>query len=160
PQIIRLRYKYLHMTISATPRLSCADSSFPRLSHDGSLAVIADLGFDAVDVCIWAGYDHNPPDVALADPARSAAEIGERLERHGLVPSDVFLIIAESFEESAVNHPEEAVRGDPSRQSEALLDLAARLDAPGVSILPGAVFPGVDEGEGLDLSARELQRRA
>jgi sugar phosphate isomerase/epimerase len=148
------------MTISATPRLACADSSFPRLSHDGSLAVIADLGLEAVDVCIWAGYDHNPPDVALADPARSAAAIGERLERHGLRPSDVFLILAESFEDRAVNHPEEAVRDDAYRQFEALLDLAVRLEAPGVSILPGAVFHGVDEGESLELAARELQRRA
>ncbi|MBS1882652.1 MAG: sugar phosphate isomerase/epimerase [Actinobacteria bacterium] len=143
-----------------TSRLACADSAFPRLSHDVALAVIADLGIDAVDVCIWAGYDHNPPEVALADPARSAEEIGARLERHGLHPADVYLILAESFEDRAVNHPDEAVRDDAYRQFEATLDLAVRLGSPGVTILPGAVFPGIDEGESLDLAARELQRRA
>lgn len=143
-----------------TNRLACVDSAFPRLSHEAALAVIADLGFEAVDVCVWAGYDHNPPEVALADPARSAATIGERLERHGLRPSDLFLILAESFEDRSVNHPDDGVREDAYRQFEAHLDLAVRLGSPGITILPGAVYAGVDEGESLDLAARELQRRA
>lgn len=150
------------MTIPAsTPRLSCADSAFPRLSHEGSLAVIADLGIGAVDVCIWAGYEHNPPDEALADPAAAAERIGARLEKHGLAVADTYAILsAESFEDLAVNNPDPAVREESYRQFEALVELATRLQSPGVTILPGALFPGVDENESLDLAASELERRA
>lgn len=148
------------MTISANPKLSCADSAFPCLSHDAALAVIADLGIPAVDVCIWAGYDHNPPDQACADPAAAADRIGERLQRHGLAIADLFAILAESFEDLAVNNPDPAVREESLRRFEALVDLAVRLDSPGLTILPGTVYTGVDEGESLTLAASELQRRA
>lgn len=149
------------MTIPAsTPRLSCADSAFPRLSHEGALGVIADLGIGAVDLCIWAGYDHNPPERALADPARSAEEIGARLERHALALADVYAILAESFDGLAVNNPDPAVREESYRQFESLVDLATQLGSPGITILPGTVYDGVDEGDSLDLAATELQRRA
>jgi sugar phosphate isomerase/epimerase len=124
------------------------------------LGVIADLAIPAVDVCIWAGYDHNPPTVALADPARAAEEIGERLQRHGLAISDLYAILAESFEDLAVNNPDPAVREESYRQFEALVDLGVRLGSPGVTILPGTVYEGVDENESLELAATELQRRA
>jgi sugar phosphate isomerase/epimerase len=148
------------MTISANPKLSCADSAFPRLSHGGALAVIADLGIPAVDLCIWAGYDHNPPTEACADPAATADRIGERLQQQGLGVADVFAILAESFEELAVNHPDPGVREESWRRFDALVELAVRLGSPGLTILPGAVFNGVDEGESLALAAAELQRRA
>lgn len=48
------------MHASDVPRLSCADSAFSRLSHATALAVIRDLGIPAVDVCVFAGYDHTP----------------------------------------------------------------------------------------------------
>ncbi len=150
------------MTIPASsPKLSCADSAFPRLSHDAALAVIADLQIGAVDVCIWAGYEHNPPHVALADPGQAAELIGARLEKHGLGLADVYAILsAESFEDLAVNSPDPAVREESYRLFEALVDLASRLDSPGVTILPGALFAGVEEDESLALAATELERRA
>lgn len=148
------------MTIPAELKLSCADSAFPRLSHEGSLAVIADLGIPAVDLCIWAGYAHNPPDEICADPAAAAERIGERLRRRGLAVADVFAILAESFEDLAVNNPDPAVREESLRRFAPLVDLAVRLGSPGVTILPGAVFVGVDESESLSLAAQELQRRA
>lgn len=122
--------------------------------------MIADLGIAAVDVCIWAGYEHNPPAVALADPVRAAEEIGERLQRHGLAIADLYAILSQSFEDLAVNNPDQAVREESFRQFEALVDLGVRLGSPGVTILPGALFDGIDESESLDLAATELQRRA
>ena len=140
--------------------LSCADSAFPRLSHGAALDVIVDLGIGAVDLCVWAGYDHNPPERALADTAAEAERIGAELSRRSLDLADVYLIQAESFEQLAVNHPDQAVREESFRMFDSLLDLASRLGSPGLTILPGALFDGVDETESLRLAASELERRA
>jgi sugar phosphate isomerase/epimerase len=141
-------------------RLACADSAFPWLSHPAALAVIRDLGIHAVDVCLFAGYRNNPPDAVLADPARAADTIGARLAEHGHQVSDVFAILGTSFEELAVNHPDEAVRRESMQRFELLVEFGRALGAPGLTILPGTTFPGVDEDESLDLAATELERRA
>jgi sugar phosphate isomerase/epimerase len=140
-------------------RLSCADSTFPRLSHDVALAVIKDLGIGAVDVCSFAGYRHTPPETVLADPTRSAAEVARRLDRHALVVADVFAILSESFEQRAVNHPDAAVRAGVLDDFGQFVAFAGRLGAPGLTILPGTTFEGVPEHESLRLAATELARR-
>jgi sugar phosphate isomerase/epimerase len=141
-------------------RLSCADSAFPRLSHAAALDVIVDLGVGAVDLCIWAGYDHNPPARVLADPAGEAERIGAELRDRSLGLADVFHIQSESFEELAVNHPDQTVREESWRQFEGMVELASRLGSPGLTVLPGALFDGIDESESLRLAASELERRA
>jgi sugar phosphate isomerase/epimerase len=139
-----------------TLRLSCADSTFPKLSHEGSLTVIKDLGFTAVDVCSFTGYPHTPPETVLADPAGAADEVLARLDRLELTVSDVFMIVGGSFEEYAQNHPDQAVRDKALEQFERFVAFARRLGAPGLTILPGTVF---DEAS-LELAATELNRRA
>jgi sugar phosphate isomerase/epimerase len=141
-------------------RLACADSAFPWLSHPAALAVIRDLGIDAVDVCLFAGYTNNPPDAVLTDPQRSADVLGARLAERGLEPSDVFAILGTSFQELAVNHPDEAVRSEAMRLFEALVEFARALGAPGITILPGTTFEGIAEDDSLELAAAELERRA
>src|ERR687893_803655 len=59
-------------------RVSCADSTFPRLSHEAALTVIKDLGISAVDVCSFTGYPHTPPDTILADPKGAAHAVRDR----------------------------------------------------------------------------------
>jgi sugar phosphate isomerase/epimerase len=140
------------------PRLACADSTFPRLSHETALAVIADLGLRAVDVCVFP-VTHTKPDVVHADPVAAASEVGARLERHALAVSDVFLILAaEGFEDYAVNHPDADVRAGSLSYFERTVEFARRLDSPGVTVLPGVPFD--DASSSLELAARELQRRA
>jgi sugar phosphate isomerase/epimerase len=143
-----------------TLRLSCADSAFPKIPHDTSLAVISGLGFDAADVCVFEGYEHTTPATVLADPAKAADEVRERLDRHELITSDVFLILGQDFQELAPNNPDPAVREEALESFEKLLDFARRLDSPGITVLPGAEFDGVDPEESLELAAAELNRRA
>jgi sugar phosphate isomerase/epimerase len=148
------------MTDSSTRiRLACADSAFPRLTHAGALTVIRDLGIGAVDICVFASVDHNPPAAVKADPAGAAERVGQCVADHGLRVSDVFAEIGESFDDLAVNHPDEAIRAQAMRHFEALVDFARRLDAPGVTILPGTVFDDEQE-QSLALAAAELERRA
>lgn len=141
-------------------KLSCADSAFPKLSHDGSLAVIADLGFEAVDVCSFTGYPHTPPEDVLADPLRAAAVVAERLRRHGLVASDMFVILGDSFDELALNHPDAAVRARSLEHFERYVAFSRAIASPSITTLPGVAFEGVPEHESMRLAAEQLNRRA
>ena len=38
--------------------LACGDSTFPLLSHSMALAVIADFGIEAVDICAFQNSNH------------------------------------------------------------------------------------------------------
>ncbi len=141
-------------------RVSCADSTFPRLSHETALTVIKDLGITAVDVCSFTGYPHTPPESVLADPDRAAESVGARLDRLGLTVADVFMIVGGSFEEYAQNHPDRGVRDKALEYFGQFVKFARRLEAPGLTILPGTTFEELGEDASLDLAAAELNRRA
>lgn len=141
------------------PRLACADSAFPKLSHEVALQVIRDLGIGAVDVCVFPVYGHIAPDAVRADPAAAAETLLPALERTGLAVADVFLILG-GFEEYAVNHPADEVRTESLASFEATVEFARRLASPGVTLLPGVEFDEVGPEASLQLAASELQRRA
>jgi sugar phosphate isomerase/epimerase len=138
-------------------RLSCAHSAFPRLSLAGSLDVIRDLHFRAVDVCVFAGYEHLPPDAVVADPAAYADATLELLE--GLSVSDVFVIFGTEFSTLAVNHPDPTVRAESFEAFQQVLDFALRIGSPGITVLPGVGFDGVVAERSRRLAAEELERR-
>jgi sugar phosphate isomerase/epimerase len=148
------------MEADMQPRISCADSTFPKLPHDTSLAVIRGLGIDAADICVFSGYEHTPPETVLSDPVGAANAVKKRLERYELGVSDVFLILGADFEELAINNPDAAVREKSLECFKTVVSFALRLDTPGMTILPGTTFDGVDEEESLELAAAELGQRA
>jgi sugar phosphate isomerase/epimerase len=141
-------------------KVSCADSTFPRLSHETALAVIKDLGITAVDVCSFTGYQHTPPDAVVADPNGAADAVAARLDRLELAVADVFMIVGSSFEEYAQNHPDQVVRDQALKYFERFVTFARRLEAPGLTILPGTTFEEIGEEASAELAARELNRRA
>jgi sugar phosphate isomerase/epimerase len=141
-------------------RLSCADSAFPKLSHHAALMVIRDLEFPAVDICVFAGFEHTPPDAVAGDPAAAADSVRRRLERLELKVSDVFAILGTSFDALAVNHPDAGVRQESFECFERIAEFAARIGSPGMTILPGVTCQGVPLAESLSLAGAELQRRA
>jgi hydroxypyruvate isomerase len=141
-------------------RLSCADSAFPKLSHDAALAVISDLAIGAVDICVFAGYEHTPPEAVIGDPKGAADAVLRRLERTPLVVADVFAILRPTFEDLAVNHPDQEVRRESRSHFQRVIDFAQRIDAPGLTIQPGMAFAGVDPKRSLGVAAAELRHRA
>ena len=147
--------------IDMSLRLACADSTFPKLSHEASLTVIKDLGFTAADVVL---FHRLPAHAAGYRPrgSRCGRRRGEiaRLERLELAVSDVFMIVGGSFEEFAINHPDRAVRDESLEQFRSFVAFAGRLRAPGLTILPGATFEDAGEDASLELAATELNRRA
>jgi sugar phosphate isomerase/epimerase len=141
-------------------KLSCADSTFPRLSHEAALIVIRDLGFSAVDVCSFAGYRHTPPAAVLADPTGTARTVRQRLERVELEISDVFMILGTSFHELALDHPDAAVRERAWEAFERFVEFSVAIGAPGITVLPGVAFEGEDEEACRERAAAELSRRS
>jgi sugar phosphate isomerase/epimerase len=141
-------------------RISCADSAFRMLSHEAALMVIRDLEIGAVDIGVFAGYRHTPPEAVMEDPVAASDRVRARLERHELAVADVFAILGEPFDALAVNHPDRAEREESLRQFDRLVEFTRRVGGAGVTVLPGGHFEGVTEEASLALAASELQRRA
>jgi sugar phosphate isomerase/epimerase len=103
---------------------------------------------------------HRPGECPRGSAGRRG-DVRARLEHAGLEVADVFLILGlEGFEELAINHPDPAVRSEALAYFVATVAFARLLGAPGVSVLPGMEFDGVEPDAGLRLAADELQRRA
>lgn len=140
-------------------KLSCADFSFPLLSHDSALKVIALLGCRGVDLGLFAGRSHLRPEAELSNPGKNGAAIYRRLEREGLVAADIFLQLHESFVEFAVNHPEAVRRKFARQQFLRTLDYAAAAGSSHVTILPGVVCKNESREKSLARAAEELSWR-
>ncbi len=141
------------------PKLSCADFSFPLLSHDAALKVIALLGFRGADIGLFAGRSHLRPETQLSNPARAGAALCRRLAREGLVAADIFLQLHENFADCAVNHPGAARRKLARQQFLRTLDYAAAAGSRHITILPGVAFENEARAESLARAAAELSWR-
>ena len=119
--------------------LACADFTFPLLSHEHSLDLIALLGFDGVDIGLFEGRSHLQPSREFSD--RCAAEkLRQKVENRGLRVADVYLQMDPDFTTYAVNHPE-TLRRDKARDwFLRTLDYAAACQSPHVTALPGVLF--------------------
>ena len=142
-----------------TLKLACADFSFPLLTHDMSLDLIAMLGFDGVDVGLFEGRSHLWPSNVFVNLRQSARELAAKLGDRGLALADLFLQTAPDFVSIAPNHPEAAVRRRArdwfSRTIEFVLECGGRH----VSALPGVQFEGVPESDSIQRCLEELAWR-
>jgi sugar phosphate isomerase/epimerase len=142
-----------------TPRLACADFTFPLLPHDKVLDLIALLDFEGVDVGLFEGRSHLWPSRAFEDVTGSARRLAAMLGDRGLAPADVFLQTAPDFVSVAPNHPDPAVRRKARDWFERAVEFAAACGCRHVSALPGVEFEGVDESENFGRCCDELAWR-
>lgn len=139
-------------------RLSCADFTFPLLSHDRSLDLIRDLGFDGVDIGFFEGRSHIQPSLALADAGPAARNLREACEGRGLKIADLFLQPGFELEALTVNHPEAAERERSREIFRRSLDFALDCGAEHLSVLPGVAW---DDGDAsFERAVEELAWRA
>jgi sugar phosphate isomerase/epimerase len=140
-------------------KLACADFTWPLLPHDRVLQLIRLLDVEGVDLGLFGGRSHIRPEVVRGDLAMWAGILKERIARSGLELADVFFQPWTDFEAMAPNHP------DPGRRSEAdtlfrdMLELARRLDAPGMTMLPGVRFGDESWDTSIRRSAEALKWR-
>src|SRR5208282_5871718 len=93
-----------------TPKLACADFTFPLLPHDKSLDLVALLDFEGVDIGLFEGRSHLWPSKEFKSPAKSGNHLRRKLANRGLRCADVFLQMNANFVPYAINHPEAARR--------------------------------------------------
>lgn len=140
-------------------RLSCADDAFRLLEHEHACALIAMLGLDGVDVCVMKDRSSLRLEDVRGDVAGTAAALEERIRGRGLEVADVFVIPWTDFRTLAPNHPDPAEREASRALFGDLLELAARVDAPGMTILPGIDWEHETHEESMARAAAELAAR-
>jgi sugar phosphate isomerase/epimerase len=142
-----------------TPRLACADFTFPLLPHDKSLDLIAMLGFQGVDIGLFEGRSHLWPSRVFADLKGSARELAVKLGDRGLALADVFLQTAPDFVSIAPNHPDASIRRQARDWFAMTVDFALECGCRHVTALPGVHFEGIPEPESTGRCHDELAWR-
>jgi sugar phosphate isomerase/epimerase len=140
-------------------KLSCADFTFPLLTHEKVMDVIAILDLDGMDIGLFQDRGHLQPDSEFEDIERNAKDLKRKLNERGLVPSDIFLQTALDFVSSALNHPELSVRDFSRDAFRKTLEYAAISGAKHVTILPGAFFVQESKADSFSRACEELSWR-
>jgi sugar phosphate isomerase/epimerase len=141
-------------SVSTIP-LSCGDHSFGLLPLEHAIRLIGMLELDAVDLVAQGGGDaHVRPEDVRRDVGGSATKLHAQLDTAGLVAADVFVIPWSDFETLAPNHPDAAVRAAWRDLLDDMVELAARVGAPGVTTVPGVDWPA--DADALARAAEQL----
>jgi L-rhamnose mutarotase len=140
-------------------KLACADFTFPLLSHDASLELIAALGFNGVDIGLFEERSHLWPSREFANVERSARTLRRKLANLGLAAADVFLQTAPDFEPFAINHPQADRRQKARDWFLASVDYAAALGCAHITALPGVHFESETLEDSMQRSDEELAWR-
>jgi sugar phosphate isomerase/epimerase len=121
-------------------KLACADFTFPLLTHDKALQLIAMLNVTGVDIGLFEQRSHLWPSQEFTNPTRSARQLKAKLDDLGLQIADLFMQLANDFQSYAVNQPDATRRAHARDSFLKLLDYASEATAHHVLILPGAHF--------------------
>lgn len=120
-------------------RLSCNDYAWPTLSHEVVMAIIADLGFDAIDIGLFADLTHVTLSSVRENPRQRAEVVRRKAEVSGLAMADVFLTASTDL---ARLSPTSRIAGDQAELQQifaATVEFALEAGAPGITLLPGVV---------------------
>jgi sugar phosphate isomerase/epimerase len=142
-------------------KLACADDTFRLLRpHRAALELVAALGVEGVDLFLCGNRSILRPEDVRDDLPGAAAGIRRDLRDTGLAVSDVFVIPWTDLETMAPNHPEPDERERSRALFRDMLELVVRLEAPGLTSLPGIRWTGESHADSLARAADELGRRA
>ena len=136
--------------------LTCTSFSFPLLSFETSLKQIALLDIPNVDLGAHADGRHLHPARIEADPAGEAAAVRRAVDAAGIGIADLFPTFGVGFRDRPVNTPDPDVRGANRRRFEAFVEFCRRARCPGITLLPGVVWPDLGQERSLELSRAAL----
>ncbi len=142
-------------------RLACADDTFRLLRpHRAVLELVAALGVEGVDLFLAGNRSVVPPEDVRDDVAGAAARIAQDVQAVGLTVSDLFVIPWSDLETMAPNSPDPEQREASRALFLDMLELASRLNAPGMTTLPGIHWRGEGYEDSLARAGEELGWRA
>lgn len=136
---------------------AATDITFPKLNHSTALKLIKLLDFNSVSIGLFEGRTHIYPSQFFKE-ARLRSELSHILQGEGLALIDLFLQCHVDFKTYAINHTEKLRRDFAMESFRQLLDAAAELKCPHVTILPGVVFDGAYDAS-LDRCKEQLAAR-
>ena len=140
-------------------KLACADFTWPLLSHHHTLQMIQMLGFEGVDIGLFGNRSHIRPEVVRQDVPMWAGIIGERLDRYGLEPADIFLIASTEADRAAANDPDPVHQEEYRALFHAALEFTRRLGGRGMTVTGGIVFDGETPESSLRNTSEALKWR-
>jgi len=140
-------------------KFSCADFTFPLLERSAALKLVKLLGFDHVDVGLFARSSHFSPSQLQADTRNYTTQVLRDLDAADLKVSDVFLQIGIDPSECAANDPSPVVRSKNSDTFARALDFCVALGCKHLTGLPGVFHPGVSPDSDLQFAEEETDRR-
>jgi len=140
-------------------KLSCADFTWPLLAHERVLQLIRLLDIEGVDLGIFGNRSHIRPEMIRQDVPMWSGIVKERLARSGLELADVFVQPWSDFQTMAPNNPDPKQREEGEALFRDMLEFAARLEAPGMTVLPGTRFGDEPWEASIRRSAETLKRR-
>lgn len=123
-------------------KFSCADFTFPLLSHQNSLRLIKILGFDYVDLGMFEGRSHIYPSQIMKNPTSEGKSLKRMLNNEGLEASDVFLQTGADPPINAANNPEDGIRNKNRTIFLKMLEFANVLGCQHITGLPGVWHKG------------------
>ncbi len=141
------------------PKFACADYTFPLLTHDQTLDLIAMLGFEAVDVGLFENRSHLRPGGEFQNVEGNARKLGKRLSDRGLKPADIFLIPDPDFHALSPNHPDEKIRQKSREAFLQSLEYTVACGGRHASGLPGAHFDSESKSDSFARCCEELDWR-
>ena len=140
-------------------RLSCGNGSFPLLPVPEAVRLTALLDFEGFDLVLMGNSTHVRPE-EIDDPAAWAGDLKSVLDGEGLVAADVFCVPWNDFATMAPNHPDSDERARGRTVFRQMVEAAAALEAPGITMLPGIDWPDESHEDSLHRAADELADRA
>jgi sugar phosphate isomerase/epimerase len=140
--------------------LAIGDQTLPLLSHEQMLDIGVLLGFEAVDLILAGGRSQLVLSDVRKDIPAWAGRIEERLRQRRLATADLFVLPWTDFQTLAPNHPDASERLRSRELFHDVLEFAARIGAPGMTILPGVDWDDESHDDSLARAAEELSWRA
>ena len=134
-------------------KFSCADFTFPVLERSAALRLIKLLGFDHVDMGLFARSTHFSPLDLLASPRGYTAQVLQDLDSAELSVSDVFVQIGVDPSEAAANDPSSAVRASNREIFKGALEFCVALGSKHLTGLPGVYHADASRDGDLGLAA-------
>jgi sugar phosphate isomerase/epimerase len=134
-------------------KFSCADFTFPVLERSAALRLIKLLGFDHVDMGLFARSTHFSPLDLLASPRGYTAQVLQDLDSAELSVSDVFVQIGVDPSESAANDPSSAIRASNREIFKGALEFCVALGSKHLTGLPGVYHADASRDDDLGVAA-------
>ena len=140
-------------------KFSCADFTFPVLERAAALKLVKLLGFDDVDIGLFARSSHFSPIDLEAAPQSYTAQVLQDLDDAELRASDVFVQIGVDPSERAANDPSSDIRIKNRELFSCALEFCVAVRCNHLTGLPGVFHATNPRERDLEIAAEETAWR-